>query len=307
MRVRGAKPPLIIDLRYHLASLAAVFLALGIGILIGGTVLKTDALAERQGQIAERLEKQLAQLRRENQAMQAQVNHLQVSSNQQKDFAGQVFPCLVKNRLTGRRVAIIETGGAGFPKELIAALELAGAQVQSVTAIDKGAGEAKSTVETTEKPVYRAGQLNARLAAEIGRRLTAGAGGSQEIIDGPAEVTVRCLAGEYGLPLDAVVLLGGSAEQEKTRPQVIDWPLIDYFQSIQIPVYGVEETGVPFSYMKYYQQKGISTVDNIDTVPGQVALILAMAGRPGHYGTKPTAGRLLPPLNETEAFARVGG
>ncbi|MCL6448065.1 MAG: copper transporter [Armatimonadetes bacterium] len=298
---------MIIDLRYHIASLAAVFLALGVGILIGGTMLKTDALVESRGQIAERLEKQLAQLRRENEAIQAQVNCFQIKSDQQKDFAGQILPFLVKGRLEGRRVAIIETGGNGFPGDLIATLELAGAKVQSVTTINGGAGEREGNEAPEEKPGGKnsgAGQLNSRLAGEIGRCLTTG--GSQAVLNDLAEANVFKLSGEYGVPLDAVVLIGGSRERERAKPQAIDLPLIDYFQAGKIPVYGAEETDVPYSYMKHYQKKGISTVDNIDTVPGQVALVLAMAGRPGHYGIKPTAQRMLPSLDGAEGSVHAG-
>lgn len=300
---------MIIDLRYHIASLAAVFLALGVGILIGGTMLKADALVESRGQIADRLEKQLAQLRRDNEAMQAQVNYLQISSDRQKDFAGQVLPLLVKGRLQGCRVAVIETGSHGFHGDLITALELAGAKVQSVTTIVRGIGEGEGREAPEGKPGGKncgAEQLNSRLAYEIGHCLVTN--GNRAVLDDLAEANVLRLSGEYGAPLDAVVLFGGSRDRETAGPQVIDLPLIDYFQARNIPVFGVEEADVPYSHMKHYRKKGISTVDNIDTAPGQVALVLAMAGRQGHYGIKPTAQRLLPPLDgPVEVFEHAGG
>jgi hypothetical protein len=35
-------------------------------------------------------------------------------------------------------------------------------------------------------------------------------------------------------------------------------------------------------------------VDNIDTVPGQFALVQILAGQEGHFGVKETAQRLVP-------------
>lgn len=49
--------------------------------------------------------------------------------------------------------------------------------------------------------------------------------------------------------------------------------------------------------MKEYQHNHISTVDNIDTVPGQMAMVLALNGQSGHYGIKSTAQKLLPDLS----------
>ena len=55
---------MIIDFRYHIASLAAVFLALGLGILIGSSLLSDEKLYEQQGKLVDRLEADLASLRR---------------------------------------------------------------------------------------------------------------------------------------------------------------------------------------------------------------------------------------------------
>ena len=54
---------MIIDFRYHIASLAAVFLALGLGILVGGIFLKSDIVVSRQKELTDRLEVQIEQLR----------------------------------------------------------------------------------------------------------------------------------------------------------------------------------------------------------------------------------------------------
>lgn len=61
-------------------------------------------------------------------------------------------------------------------------------------------------------------------------------------------------------------------------------------------LYGVEDSDTPVSYMRYYQGERLTTVDNIDTVYGQVSLVMAMYGYPGQYGIKESAEAFLPPL-----------
>lgn len=296
---------MIIDLRYHLASLVAVFLALGLGILIGGTMLKPDALVESQQQIAGKLAKQLEQLRRDKEAMQAQVDHLQLSSDLQSDFARQILPFLVKGRLEGCRVAVIETNGLGFPEDLINTLQTAGARVQSVTTISNIGGKVQQGVwrDQLGGKNLSAARLNTCLAGEIARGIAIG--DNRALLDSLAEANLIMLSGEYGAPLDAVVLIGGSRERDVVKTEALDLALIDYFLARKIPVYGAEETNVLYSSMSDYQKKGISTVDNIDTVPGQAALVLAMAGRPGHYGVKSTAQKLFPSLDWPEGCANA--
>lgn len=86
---------MIVDIRYHIASLAAVFLALALGILIGTSMISSDAINEQQKKMIEGLEKEFAVLREENKVnadalMQAQ----EVIANQQK-FNERVLPLLV--------------------------------------------------------------------------------------------------------------------------------------------------------------------------------------------------------------------
>lgn len=57
-----------------------------------------------------------------------------------------------------------------------------------------------------------------------------------------------------------------------------------------------EDSMAPVSYVRYYEKAGITTIDDIDTAYGQVALVQAMAGHPGHYGIKQTAESFIPPL-----------
>jgi len=123
-----------------------------------------------------------------------------------------------------------------------------------------------------------------------------GAGNSDQI-NSLVEAGLLKISGEYGKPLNGVIIAGGSQEHEIIKSSSVDLPMIDLLLARQIPVYGVEETTTSFSYMKEYQKKRISTVDDIDTVSGQAALVMAIAGQAGHYGIKPTAQKLVPPLS----------
>src|SRR5690242_5978568 len=95
------------DFRYHVASLAAVFLALVIGILVGvgiadrGLVDKarTHLLEEEVSSLQARLtkaSKQKAVSAREQAAAQKYIN--------------ETYPVLARNRLKGKRIAVVFVG-----------------------------------------------------------------------------------------------------------------------------------------------------------------------------------------------------
>ncbi|WP_066637528.1 copper transporter [Desulfolucanica intricata] len=288
---------MIIDLKYHIASLVAVFLALGIGILIGSTMLGSDTIVKTQKQMTDNLGQQLEILREENEAIETRANKLEYNNNILNEYEKEVLPLLVANRLSGQKVAILETHSSGVSDNLKNIFKLAGAEVTSVTTITDGfdfSNDKKLPASLNLTPDLDQDKITEILAKNVAIGILSGQ--NNEIINNLIENEFIKTEGTYGQPINAIVIIGGSRDEHMVKLADIDLPLIDYFKESNINVYGVETSEVEISYMKDYQKKQISTVDNIDTVPGQMALILAMQGNPGHYGIKDTAQDLLPPL-----------
>lgn len=53
---------MIIDIKYHIASLTAVFLALGIGIVIGTSMIGSDTITKQQKEYDQQRGRQTAQI-----------------------------------------------------------------------------------------------------------------------------------------------------------------------------------------------------------------------------------------------------
>ncbi len=287
---------MIIDYKYHIASLVAVFLALGIGILIGSTLLGNDALVDYQKQVTNGLESQLQSLRETNETIQAQANTLETDSNMHKQFEKQVLPALVGGKLAGKNFAVVELNNFGFPPELSEVIKIAGGNVSSVTSVN-AIDDEKKTISMLRQElawtVMASDELYKRFGVEIANNIATGE--NKAVISYMVEKELLKTSGDYGIPVDGIIIVGGSYKEDNRNIQ-IDISLIDYFNELNISMVGVEETDVIFSSMKEYQRKHISTVDNIDTVPGQMAMVLALGGQPGYYGIKSTAQKLMPDL-----------
>ncbi|MGB9826279.1 MAG: copper transporter, partial [Desulfofundulus sp.] len=238
---------MIINLRYHIASLVAVFLALGLGILVGITMLGNDTLTRQQKQLADKLMAQMEQLREKNEAVEARANALESDNQKQKQFEKQVLPVLVRDRLAGCRLAIIETNSYGFPDDLIATLQLAGAEVESITTVLNGFyinGQEQTLQKRLGWSNLTNEQLITGLAREIAQGLVKGRNRAMDVLE---EENLIKFSGNYGVPLDGVIIIGGSQDRSMVRVQELDLPLIDELLQSKIPVYGVEETNVVYS------------------------------------------------------------
>lgn len=129
---------MIMDFRYHIVTLVAVFLALGIGIIIGSALLGNDAIVQQQKELTDRLEGQLEEMRSQNKAVQAKVDEMEGNLTVQQQFEKQILPSLVTGKLTGKSLAIVETNNYGMRDDLLNSLEMAGAQVVSITTVLNG-------------------------------------------------------------------------------------------------------------------------------------------------------------------------
>jgi hypothetical protein len=94
----------VIDFRYHLVSIVAVFLALAIGIVFGST--------ELQGPTYNFLNRTTAKLQTELDQATGQRNTAQQQASEGELYAQAIEPAVLHNLLTGQRLLIVTEPGA---------------------------------------------------------------------------------------------------------------------------------------------------------------------------------------------------
>jgi hypothetical protein len=97
-------------------------------------------------------------------------------------------------------------------------------------------------------------------------------------------VIVEEQSGAAGRALDAVVVARQVPPQEG-EPQQLRAGLYSGLAAAPVPTVGVEKRNAKGSAIPVFHQRGLATVDGVDDVAGQVALVFLLAGaRPGSYG-----------------------
>ena len=120
----------MINFRFHLVSLIAVFLAVGLGILVGSTVVDQK--------IVERLDREINSVRKENAQRNDENKQLADENSLQQKFIELTAPFVVDGRLDGQSVAIVAEQGVdrGVLKQTEVLLRGAGADVPAVLWLD---------------------------------------------------------------------------------------------------------------------------------------------------------------------------
>jgi hypothetical protein len=286
------------DLRYHVASLAAVFLALVIGILVGVGISDRGLVDRAQRGL---LEQRIDKLRTDLGNAQKHADDLAAQQRATQAFVTATYPELMANRLRGKRIALVFLGPADahVQASLEQLLTDAGAsgwvRVRAlklpldVPQIDKAlAGEPSLARYVGDA---RLPALGKSLAEELA------AGGKAPLWTTLAEQIVAERAGSEKRPADDVIVVRTAGKQYDGTATF----LAGFYSGLiaaPVPVVGVETTDSSQSTVTAFRRNGISSVDDVDQEIGRFALTLLLNGaKAGHYGVKPSAtDGVLPPL-----------
>ncbi len=279
------------DFRYHVVSLAAVFLALVIGILVGvgiaDTGIQEDALrndiAVAQDR-ARRAEERAAFLERQQEATQ--------------NFIGESYDALMHERLDGKRVAVVFVGSvdADVGRSVEQTIDDAGGRLVRMRAlklpIDRRALAAALTV--VPQPARYAGADGlADLGRDLARELVAG--GETPLWNAVGSELVEEQEGGLERTADGVVVNRTSGPQ--AGPTAVF--LTGFYAGLAdsgVPAVGVETSDTRTTAIGLYRRRGLSSVDDLETATGRLALALLLAGgEEGQYGLRSDDG-LMPPI-----------
>jgi hypothetical protein len=286
------------DLRYHVASLAAVFLALIIGILVGVGI--SDPVDNAKTSL---LEHQVADLRRQLDATAQQAGTVDREQDAARTYINQTYPALVHNRLRGRNVAVVFVGSfsGGVRSDVTRALRDAAGQQLRLRALKVPIDAPQIDKILTSHPEIGGftgqGRFEA-LGRALGQELMLG--GDTPLWNVLTDSLVEQQGGGTKDPADGVIVVRTAKPQRDGTSRYLHG-LYSGLASAGVPAVGVEATNTPTSAVPVYRQTGLSSVDDIDTPAGRLALVLLLDGASGgQYGLKKTADDgVLPPLQTT--------
>jgi hypothetical protein len=306
----------MIDFRYHLVSLVAVFLALSLGLLLGSTVLRPY--------VAKTLQAASKTEQRQIETYLAQKQQLQAQISTENQFAQANAPVLLHQLLPGERVVLVLAPGApdSVTSGVTQMLGISGAvvtgqvQVQpSYFDISPAASQKLTQVATAAAPptLNLAGSAQDKASELIANMVMTKDQPGQPIagVRDPSTATaLQALAGggfisTSGQPWDratlAVVIVSATPPAaDDSNPQ--SQALVTLAQQLNLQGQGTvvagsiagSASGSAIDVMRSGGRQGhLSSVDNADFAIGQIVVVQALAaqmgGKSGSFGVTSTA------------------
>jgi hypothetical protein len=286
------------DLRYHVASLAAVFLALIIGIVVGVGISGKGFVSDSERSL---FNQRIADLKSQLDSATARGTDLARAQRAAQTFVTDAYPTLMDRRMTGERVALVFAGHEdGRVRSLVEqALGDAGGEPPLRTRALKLPIDLSALHRALAKrPALAALATKARVG-DLGRRLGEElvAGGKALLWQRLSSDLVEERAGNDIPPVDAVVI----ARTVPPQAGVTALFLAGFYAGIGsagVPAVGVERAQDAGGAAAAYARQALTPVDDLDVEAGRLAVVLLLGGAtPGQYGVKKAAkDGLLPPI-----------
>lgn len=306
----------MIDFRYHLVSLVAVFLALSLGLLLGSTELRPYVQKGLQG-LSKTEQHEISTLLQEKQQLQAQI----ASENQ---FAQANSTTMLHGLLAGQPVVLVLAPGApqsvatGITDSLVTSgASVTGSLQLQPAFFDTGAAASQKLTQVSEQyapaGLTLAGSAQAQASELLANAIMTQDGPGQPLPgerDPGSVAAVQALAGggfltTSGRPWDratlAVVIVPAtppSADDTNAASQA----LVTLAQQLNLAGQGAVVAGTiagsgPGSAIDVMRTGGraghLSSVDNADYPVGQIVVAQALYelqhGKSGSYGVTSTA------------------
>lgn len=307
----------MVDFRYHLVSIVAIFLALATGIVLGATALNGGLVHDLNGRIRG--------LIAEKDSLRTQYDAERDRADAGDGFVKIAGPLLETGKLAGRTVVIVSLPGVTKAERDAAAnaLKVGGAVVTADVRVgDKAFDPAQSAlVDDLASRLVPAGvnlvagdplsRLGTVLGAAVVAKPVAGVVRAEtflRVTSGLHEAGLVAVSGTAPGPGGLALILVGAPPDKPVSPDTLGGFTLALARSARQQGLGAVAAGVPAAATSgglintirhdAATSATVSTVDDLGRPQGQVAIVLALVGQftggVGHYGSGDGASAAFP-------------
>jgi hypothetical protein len=283
------------DFRYHALSLAGVFLALVVGLLLGVAIGDKELVSSARQDIRDSLRNDVRRADTERDTAKALL------AAEQK-YGEKAYPILTDGRLRGRKIGLVTLGPTRISADTVQKwLDPSGATLALVAELSDDV-DAKALAERVGGTRYEGVEKDPGLVGALGRRVGMQMVQGGKLIGRLRTALLQSTSGEFG-GLDGVIVVRPSEapknKQQADRLADLQDGIVRGLAQTGVKVVGIEPSDADPSQIGWYRDRELSTVDNIDETAGRAALVFVLAGADGAFGRRDGAQDLLPPVVAT--------
>jgi hypothetical protein len=277
-----------VSIKYFVITIASIFVALGVGILIGFSVNSEKFVQKQFQQQLSLIDKNLVELKKENDRLLKEIDEYKTQINQLGKINNTLVNAYLKTCKSNAVVSLILTSTDYSYNDLIDFLRKNQIKLARIVKIKRTFVDVLNN-KTNDFPEYKLPEdaINTLILYAVFDMK----GEPLPILTEKRYTEINRLSGEIA---DTILIAGGNTIPNDTF-NAIDRRFIEKLRNINdLNIIGVEQSYSEINYCEKYKSMGLDTVDNVDELTGKVSLIELIRGGNGNYGIKKEANLLMP-------------
>lgn len=241
-------------------------------MFIGFMFEAQEIVVSTRHDIISQLESRFTYLNEENEKLQKEISSLKSKNNNYKKFSNYLLPHIVKDKLSGKDIAILKFSNDYLFNDIYDFLKKAGTNNLSITTVNLNKANEDMLLSVIDSII----SIN-----------------DKKIMD-YSDKEIITTYGDYNKKVEYIILACSYEEIEFNKFKRVLKRINNKCSESLITVIGIEKEESEKTYVSLYKEFNISSVDNINSIIGKISLISILNGKKGNFGIKKASDSLMP-------------
>lgn len=286
-----------INMKYYIVTICAIFVALGVGILVGFNLNYDQALSKQQSEVLESFNTEFEDLKSKNKNLQSEIDNLNGDVNTLKSYVDKNIIPLTADALTDKNTGIILTSeNHDYSEELESLITQSNGTV-SFNIVIKDNMEDEAKLAELSKDLNTIFNSSQDVINYIVDSLGSAKGYEQlYALEDLGVIKINQMDQKKYQAYDSVVLLAEvSGDDAKDKFDEKEKLIIDKLKEEDKYLVAVSQSDSENTALELYSKDNVSTIDNINQGIGKVSLVNLLKNQNivGNYGISENAKELI--------------
>ena len=278
-----------INMKYYIVTICAIFIALGVGILVGFNLNYDQALSKQQSEVLESFNTEFESLKVKNKNLHSQIEDLNGELDTIKEFVDKNIDALTQDVLTDKNTGIILTSENNDYSEIVEDLIKKANGTVSFNIIVKDNINKADKLSEISMSLNKTFESYSDVINYIVECLNSAKNYDQlYALENLGVIKINNLDEKKYQDYDSVVLLGElTGKDAKIKFDQKEKIILNKLKENNKYLVAANQSKSDNTILKLYSENNISTIDNINEGIGKVSLtnLLKNQNVVGHYGT----------------------
>ncbi|MCC3867268.1 copper transporter [Terrisporobacter mayombei] len=286
-----------INMKYYIVTIGAIFIALGVGILVGFNLNYDQALSKQQSEVLESFNTEFDELKEKNKNLQSEIESLNGDIETTREYIDKNINVLTKDVLTDKNTGIILTNENNDYSEDVEKLITNANGTASFNIVIKDNISDEEKLAALSKDLNKTFKSSQDVISYIVSSLGSAKGYDQlYALEDLGVIKINNIDEKKYQDYDSVVLFGElTGKDAKDKFNAKEKLILDKLKEENKYLVAVSQSDSNHEALKLYSENNISTIDNINEGMGKISLtsLLKNQNTVGHYGNSDLAKELI--------------